>query len=158
MIKLTLKNILEFYDMPQLFVATDAIGTNYLCLLYKQDEGCYYLGVQVSEMRLKNYIDGLLDLRIIYTEPEKENSLYEVIVAQEKISATKLLQQNDITEDMLPEAGYYHDADDYIANNDTETLQLDIPANDRNFFCDIVRRMGWNVSVLSKASRKIAVF
>ena len=42
---LTLIETLEYYDVPQIFVAADATGTNYLCTLYQNDEsGCFYLG------------------------------------------------------------------------------------------------------------------
>lgn len=157
MIRLTLKKILEYYDTPQLFVATDTLNINYLCVLYKQDECFHYLGVQISEMRLQNYLDGLLDLRQAYIDPERENSLYEVLVANEKITAYNLLDSADISEDMLPEAGYYHDTADAINNNETDTLQLSIPASDRGFFADMVRRMGWSASTLSQAVSKIAV-
>ena len=34
---LTLINTLEYYDVPQILVATDATGTNYLCTLYKNE-------------------------------------------------------------------------------------------------------------------------
>ena len=34
---LTLINTLEYYDVPQILVAADATGTNYLCTLYKND-------------------------------------------------------------------------------------------------------------------------
>ena len=46
---LILINILEYYDVPQILVAADATGTNYLCTLYKNDaeEGYLYLGVQI---------------------------------------------------------------------------------------------------------------
>ena len=30
---------LEFYDVPQILTAVDAMGTNYLCTLFQGDEG-----------------------------------------------------------------------------------------------------------------------
>ena len=105
---LTLINTLEYYDVPQILTATDATGTNYLCTLFKQTEDGYqYLGVQISEPRLMAFIGGQLDLRDAYLHPEVENALYLVDAKQEKLSATPLLQPDDITEEMLPEAGYF---------------------------------------------------
>ena len=55
---LTLFKTLEYYDVPQILVAADATGTNYLCTLYKNDveDGYLYLGVQISEPRLMAFV------------------------------------------------------------------------------------------------------
>ena len=105
---LTLINTLEYYDVPQILVAADATGTNYLCTLYKNDaeKGYLYLGVQISEPRLMAFIGGQLDLRDAYGHPEVENALYVVTAKKEVLTATTILQPQDLTEDMLPEAGY----------------------------------------------------
>lgn len=80
---LTLIHTLVYYDVPQIFVAVDATGTNYLCTLYlsgaKSDY--LYLGVQISQPRLMAFIGGQLDLRDAYVHPEVENTLY-VVTAQ----------------------------------------------------------------------------
>ena len=105
---LTLINTLEFYDVPQILTAADATGTNYLCTLFKQAADSYqYLGVQISEPRLMAFIGGQLDLREAYLHPEVENALYLVEAKQEVLTATTILQPGDITEEMLPEAGYF---------------------------------------------------
>ena len=36
--RLRLTEILDYYDVPQLVVALDAVGTQYLCLAYDEDE------------------------------------------------------------------------------------------------------------------------
>ena len=99
---LTLINTLEYYDVPQILVAADATGTNYLCTLYKNDSesGYLYLGVQISEPRLMAFIGGQLNLRDAYIHPEVENALYVVTAKQEMLSATTILQPQDLTEDM----------------------------------------------------------
>ena len=111
---LTLINTLEYYDVPQILVAADATGTNYLCTLYKNDaeDGFLYLGVQISEPRLMAFLGGQLDLRDAYVHPEVENALYVVTARNEVLTATILLQPQGLTEDMLPEAGYFYDASD----------------------------------------------
>ena len=91
---LTLINTLEYYDVPQILVAADATGTNYLCTLYKNDaeRGYLYLGVQISEPRLMAFVGGQLDLRDVYVHPEVENALYVVTAKQETLTATTILQ------------------------------------------------------------------
>ena len=126
---LTLINTLEYYDVPQILVAADATGTNYLCTLYKNDaeDGFLYLGVQISEPRLMAFLGGQLDLRDAYVHPEVENALYVVTARNEVLTATILLQQQGLTEDMLPEAGYFYDSSDLTDEPEpqTDTYQLD---------------------------------
>ena len=126
---LTLINTLEYYDVPQILVAADATGTNYLCTLYKNDaeDGFLYLGVQISEPRLMAFLGGQLDLRDAYVHPEVENALYVVTVRNEVLTATILLQPQGLTEDMLPEAGYFYDSSDLTDEPEpqTDTYQLD---------------------------------
>ena len=144
---LTLIHTLEFYDVPQIFVAADATGINYLCTLYQDDDerGYLYLGVQISEPRLMAFVGGQLDLREAYIHPEVENALYVVTAKQEVLTATTILQPQDITEDMLPEAGYFYDASDLTdeADSQTDTYQLEVPAHDRITFSTLISRMGW---------------
>lgn len=157
--QLTLINTLEFYDVPQILTAADATGTNYLCTLFKHTEDGYqYIGVQISEPRLMAFIGGQLDLREAYLHPEVENALYLVEAKQEKLSATTILQPCNITEDMLPEAGYYFDADDLAEDADmqTDTYQIKVPVQDRNTFSTLISRMGWRASSLRNAIRKVA--
>ncbi len=106
--QLTLIKTLEFYDVPQILTAADATGTNYLCTLFsKTDDSYKYIGVQISEPRLMAFIGGQLDLRDAYLHPEVDNAVYLVEEKQENLSATTILQPSDVTEDMLPEAGYF---------------------------------------------------
>lgn len=107
---LTLIKTLEYYDVPQILVAVDATGTNYLCTLYKNDaeDGYLYLGVQISEPRLAAFTDGQFDLRDAYIHPEADRGLYLVATANGVLNIVNPLQLQDITEDMLPEAGYIY--------------------------------------------------
>ena len=159
---LTLINTLEYYDVPQILVAADATGTNYLCTLCGNDEanGFQYLGVQISEPRLMAFIGGQLDLREAYVHPEVENALYIISVREEQLMATPVMQPQDVTEEMLPEAGYYYDADDLTdeAEPMTDTYQLEVPSHDRMTFSTLISRMGWRAFSLRKALKgKVAV-
>lgn len=156
--KLIVQKILEFYDIPQLFVATDALGISYLCVLYNKDTEIEYLAVQLSELRLGLFLKGELDLRKAYTDPEQDNTLYHVVVKDEVVTADRLLQKDELSEHMLPEAGFYYDADDAIEDTNTDSLQINIPVSDRGFFADIAKRMGWSAKLIDSATHKIAVF
>lgn len=144
---LTLINTLEYYDVPQILVAADATGTNYLCTLYKNDaeRGYLYLGVQISEPRLMAFAGGQLDLRDAYVHPEVENALYVVTAKKEILTATTILQPQDLNEDMLPEAGHFFDASELAAEVEpqTDTYQLEVPAHDRITFSTLISRTGW---------------
>ena len=160
---LTLINTLEYYDVPQILVAADATGTNYLCTLYKNDaeSGYLYLGVQISEPRIMAFIGGQLDLRDAYVHPEVENALYIVTAKQEVLTATTVLQPKDLTEDMLPEAGYFFDASDLAdgAESQTDTYQLEVPVHDRMTFSTLISRMGWRaLSLRNVLKGKVAIF
>lgn len=62
------------------------------------------------------FIGGQLDLRDAYLHPEVDNALYLIEAKQENLAATTLLQPNEITEEMLPEAGYFFDPEDGMAS------------------------------------------
>jgi len=108
MIELKLIKTLEYYDVPQIIVAADTTGAQYLCILYKNDSerGYLYLGVHMSEDRMAAFIDGQLDLRDAYTHPESVDALYLVTVKQGVLNLASHIQPQDITEEMLPEAEY----------------------------------------------------
>lgn len=156
---LTLTDTLEYYDVPQIFTAADATGTRYLCTLYEQTaDGYHYLGVQISEPRLMAFIGGQLDLRDAYLHPEVDNALYLVEAQGDILTASTLLQPSDVTEEMLPQAGYYYDAADLTdeAEHVTDTYQLAVPARDRITFSTLIARMGWPALPFRKTIGKVA--
>ena len=155
-----MEQILEYYDVPQIMTATDVTGTHYLCTLYGEDEfGYKYLGVQISEPRLMAFIHGQVDLRDAYKYPEVDNALYIVTAHQGELAATTMLQPQDVSDDMLPEKGYYLDSSDLDdqAEQSVDTYELKVPANDRSTFSTFVNRMGWRASALRRTIEKIAV-
>lgn len=105
--RLKLSEILDYYDVPQIFVANDAVGTQYLCLVHDYDEKgrSLCLAANISKNRLNDVVTGHIDLRNVYLEPEQW--LYDVIENGDHIEAT--LRVEEPTEDMLPEEGYYMD-------------------------------------------------
>lgn len=110
---------LEFYDVPQIFVAVDAVGIKYLCLHYEvvDDGTLLYIAVQLSEDRLNDFLKGHIDLRQLYTNPEQEGSLY-IVKYDDTIIAQPYLEE--LLPSMLPLEGYYYD--DSI-DDDAEILE-----------------------------------
>ena len=78
MTNLFLDRILEFYDVPQILVAKDSFGTQYLCLLFDDGAGCRYTGIKISSSRLDDYLGGRIDLRTLYLNPENDNEYFNV--------------------------------------------------------------------------------
>lgn len=126
---LKLNRILEFYDVPQIFVAKDVVDINYLCLLYNHEDslGYLYIGVQISSKKLELFIKGQIDLRDIYLQPEADNSLYNISVRKNVITA-ELFSLTEIPGYMLPEEGYFYSIDDED-NEDliSETVECGYP-------------------------------
>lgn len=103
--RLRMTNILDYYDMPQIFVAQDAVETQYLCLLYDHDDDgrMKCIAAAISRGRLNDFITGHIDLRSVFVEPEMD--LYDVIVDGSIVNAT--LMKAEPCKEMLPDDGYY---------------------------------------------------
>ncbi len=107
MIRLNFMEVIVFYEVPQIFIATDLFATKYLCLLYPHDESCYkYLAVRISEDRLNSFKGKNIDLLSIYKNPEDDNYFDVAVKDANDIIATPL-EKNNIQDFMLPEAGFY---------------------------------------------------
>ncbi|MFN9110412.1 MAG: DUF6575 domain-containing protein [Bacteroidota bacterium] len=102
---LNISQILVYYDFPEIFLAKDIVGTNYLCLLVDADEtATTYISTAISQQRLSSFINGQIDLRDIYTNPEIEewltfNQVDQIIVAEK-------WNEPVIPEIYLPEPGF----------------------------------------------------
>lgn len=108
--KIRITRILEYYDGPQLFVAEDETCVKYICLLYDVEENGNQkvLGVAVSSGKLNDFIEGHTDLLDIFTFPETENSLFNILMNKKDIYAEPCSSMPDSS--MLPEKGYFYDA------------------------------------------------
>lgn len=99
---------LIYYDGPELFLATDQIGTNYLCLLTERKEADNYLCAPISKSRLSEFYSGMIDLRDIYISPETEELFYIETkgITYEKEIPLKPISISDVLEAWLPEVGF----------------------------------------------------
>lgn len=104
--KLNISQILVYYDMPELFIATDEVDTNFICLLLEVTENSpSYLSTAISANRLSSFFKGQLELRQILIEPEI-NDWYAFNIDNESIIAERTDIKN-FPEIYLPEPGFY---------------------------------------------------
>lgn len=134
--RLRIDNILDFCDVPQLFVARDAFDTLYLCLLYDDDETYRYTGIRISARRLDAFLAGDTDLRMLYLQPENEGEYYDVIFQSGEYRKVPLTK-NELPENKLPAAGYV------LPKDTRENVVINLPAKDRNLLTELVRKFGW---------------
>ena len=132
MTNLFLDRILEFYDVPQILVAKDSFGTQYLCLLFDDGAGCRYTCIKISSSRLDDYLGGRIDLRT----PENDNEYFNVSYNDNHYELQSF-EGKDLPEERLPEKGYFH------VESRSEIYTIKVPSCDKNIFQDIARRMGW---------------
>ena len=129
MTNLFLDRILEFYDVPQILVAKDSFGTQYLCLLFDDGAGCRYTGIKISSSRLDDYLGGRIDLRTLYLNPENDNEYFNVSYNDNHYELQSFEGKD------LPE--------DFHVESRSEIYTIKVPSSDKNIFQDIARRMGW---------------
>lgn len=116
---LRLTKILEYYDVPQLFLATDQLNSNFICMMTEFIAGTRYIyfAVQISNAKLRNFLLGKEDLRQMYLRPEVEDAYYRVVVHNQIISAESF-SRDQITDSILPDDGYYYEEDEDAENYD----------------------------------------
>lgn len=133
---LRIDKILDFCDVPQLFVARDAFDTLYLCLLYNDESICRYTGIRISAQRLENFISGNVDLRSLFIHPETQQEYFDVVFQtgkyQKMVSGEKILP-----EDKLPAEGYT------LSGDVRENVVVNLPIKDRSLLTELVRKFGW---------------
>lgn len=108
-IKIILKDILLYYDTPQLFIARDNVGTNYLCMLVEQNqEFDIFVCIQMSKEKLTHFSTGHIDLRNVYLEPEIR-VYYQVNIANYQSGCYEIvpLEYESIPDQWLPESGVF---------------------------------------------------
>lgn len=108
MIRLKFIEVIVFYEVPQIFIATDIFDTKYLCLLYPSDDDLYYryLAVKISENRLNQFKGQNIDLLSIYKDPE-DRCYFDVVVKDANDITAISLEADRIQPFMLPDEGFY---------------------------------------------------
>ena len=134
--KLTIDQILDYCDVPQLFTARDTFDTLYLCLLYEDNPICSYTAIRLSSKRLTEFLSGKLDLRFLFVHPELDQEYFDVVFQNNEYQMRAMLKQT-LPEERLPTEGYY------MVSNSRENVVVNIPMNDRNLLKELVRKFGW---------------
>ena len=134
--KLTIDQILDYCDVPQLFTARDTFDTLYLCLLYEDNPICSYTAIRLSSKRLTEFLSGKLDLRFLFVHPELDQEYFDVVFQNNEYQMGTTLKQS-LPEERLPAEGYY------MVSNSRENIVVNIPMNDRNLLKELVRKFGW---------------
>lgn len=101
-----ISQILIYYDMPELVIATDDIGVNYICLLIDDSNNRpLYYATPISPPRLSNFIKGKIGLREILAIPEI-SEWYSFAFNNEDTYAEKL-NIDTFPEQHLPDDGLF---------------------------------------------------
>ena len=103
-ISITIDRVLVYYDLPQVFVGRDVVGSMYLCLFEEsQEEYDEYLGIRISRYKLLELMAGKIDLRSIFIQPEIQE--YYIIRGFEEFVVVE--SRSTVEERDLPAADYY---------------------------------------------------
>ena len=133
---LHIDRILDFCDVPQLFIARDAFDTIYLCLLYEDEPSCLYNAIRISNNRLQLFLNGDEDLRNLFENPENAFEYFDVEYRDDDYYFEPH-QAASVGEERLPLSGYR------MSGDEQEAVVVHIPVRDRNLLKDLVRKFGW---------------
>ena len=134
--ELYIEKILDYCDLPLLFVARDDFDTLYLSLLFDDEIEPVYTAVRISQHRLKEFLDGRLDLLDVIDEPETKGEYFNVTVENNRY-VMQPLPVNKLPEERLPDKGYR------LSSTENEFFSVSVPRSDYNLFKDIVKKFGW---------------
>lgn len=105
--KLYIDRILVFHDFPELFLAQDKSGLDYLCLLTNlETEKYHYHCVAISKKRLYQYLNGKVDLRDIFTNPELPE-WWQATDTSDREFEIAFYSNEGLNEEFLPEIDCY---------------------------------------------------
>ena len=102
---------LVYYDGPQVYLAEDQISTKYICVqIPDKNHPLCYLCTSVSIERFEDFLSKLVDLRAIFIKSETRE-FFKIHIANESFdaSAYDVLDFDDLTEDILPDEGFFLD-------------------------------------------------
>ena len=134
--QLHVEKILDYCDLPLLFVARDDFDTLYLSLLFDDEPEPVYTAIRISQCRFSEFLDGRLDLRDIMEKPESKGEYFNVTVEDSQYVMQPLLVR-ELPEERLPDRGYT------LAPSENEYFSVSVPRRDHSLFKDLVRKFGW---------------
>lgn len=133
---LTIEKIIEFIDVPQLFLARDRFDTLYLALLYDDEPTCRYTAVRISLERYSQFAQKKVDLRSLFVSPELPGEYFEIEYTDNNFFISPYTQPT-IPEERLPEDGFFYD------DSDVENITVQIPKKEKSLFLHLLKHRGW---------------
>jgi hypothetical protein len=107
--ELEISQILVYFDLPELFIAKDEVGNKYISLLVEEiDNTPHFILTPISSDRLTNYINGKVDLRDIFTNPEIKEFYSIINIKSDKFRVTNF-DAYELPEKYLPEQGLFYE-------------------------------------------------
>ena len=124
--KLRIDRILVYNDFPELFLAQDNSDLDYLCLLTNLNNDFYsYHCVSISKGRLYEFLNGKVDLREIFINPELPE-WWEANDTSEQNFEITFFNNSGLEDKFLPEEGCY------LVEEQTEDLIREEVVNTNN--------------------------
>jgi hypothetical protein len=103
---LTISQVLLYYDLPQIMICDNAVGSKFISLLVQaDDEETSYVCTPISAKRLAAFINGRIDLRSIFSQPEIRG-YYTFNYIDDDVIATPL-KETELPQDYLPEPDFF---------------------------------------------------
>lgn len=143
-IELQVSQILVYYDIPEVFIATDEVNTKYICMLVDADEeSILHFATAISSIRLAEFINGKRDLREIFEHPETRR-IYTFNDFAEVVDANSYENIN-LPDEYLPDSGFRYkkplDQHNLILNEALEKenaiVHLSITDSNNNYSVDV---------------------
>lgn len=104
-----------YYDLPQIMVLTNIVGTKYIALLVEESQNeTKYLTTPISSNRLTSFISGKIDLREIFDKPEIEQYY---TFNYEGNDVVAYVYNNALPPEFLPDAGFVYG--EILGDNET---------------------------------------
>ncbi len=103
--KVSICEVLEWYDIPMLFIAVDEEQNKYVCVTYDTKDGdILAIGLFVSEEELACFVDGKTELLALMKSKETSKDVFDIMMSENSY-ATK--RQIPIEDYMFCSEGYY---------------------------------------------------
>ena len=107
MFKISIKRILDYYEVPQLILCVDSLNNFYLATIIDDREDLIYFASQISIDRLNNFLSKKEDLLSIYKNTKKD-LFCKFQIADETISEAEATNISfDAIKQFLPLEGLF---------------------------------------------------
>jgi hypothetical protein len=106
---IAIKNVLEYYDGPQVFEAVDLAGASYICLAGPYGSSFDCAAIRIEPHRLHSFVAGSCDLLSLIVDRDASLDWFECKYDGERIRVLRNRGSDQIPDDLLPEEGFYHE-------------------------------------------------